>query len=100
MLIASSLLLKCAGHMLPLTHPLNKDTIIHIEKRERECGGDHTLPDLPSTRCFAISVYFSLSLFSSIYREIYIKMIYLFSCEITFYPSKCVIQKVVIVIVE
>ncbi len=96
MLIAGSLLLKCAGHMLPLTHPLNKDTIIHIEKRE-SVGATTLYQIYPA---LAFSVYFSLSLFSSIYREIYIKIIYLFSCEITFYPSKCVIQKVVIVIVE
>jgi len=62
MLIAGSLLLKCAGHMLPLTHPLNKDTII---QRERERERDHTPPDLYPAHTILPCLFISLS----IYRE-------------------------------
>ncbi len=77
MLIAGSLLLKCAGHMLPLTHPLNKDTIIH---RERERGQPHTTKSTQHS-LILLFLFISLSLFLSMYREINIKIIYFFAVK-------------------
>lgn len=76
MLIAGSLLLKCAGHMLPLTHPLNKDTII-LRERERATPHYQIYPALT----ILLFLFISLSLFLSMYREINIKIIYFFAVK-------------------
>lgn len=61
MLIAGSLLLKCAGHMLPLTRSLTPSTKTQLFK-ERE---NHTLPDLYPARTILLCLF----IFLSIYRE-------------------------------